>query len=183
MLAHAAAGEEFAWPVDEDHVTGEDMERGGPERSVRGWVLRHLLVEATWPVHAKGVRLRGVRVLGGLDLESANGRCPLVLSCSLVGTPDARDVAVVLNAVSAPRLCLTHCCLPGIRADQAEIIELDLSGSVMNGFTAVGAVHLRGATVAGQLSCGSAQPAGVNVARAALSAVNVRISRLPFLPR
>src|SRR5215469_64850 len=49
----------------------------GDSRSVRAAVLRYLLIGGSWPVDPKGVRLRGVRVSGLLDLEGATVTCPL----------------------------------------------------------------------------------------------------------
>src|SRR6516225_3753414 len=40
------------------------MQRWGKERTVSAAVLRDLLVGERWLVHAKGVRLRGVRISG-----------------------------------------------------------------------------------------------------------------------
>ena len=79
MVEQAAAGE----PVDLLDQPASDfpaMQAWGPERTIRAAVLRHLLVEPDWPVHAKGVRLRGMRISGQLDLEAATLRCPLRLS-------------------------------------------------------------------------------------------------------
>src|SRR5450755_4607764 len=46
-------------------------------RTIRASVLRHLVVEQQWPVHAKGVHLYGVRISGLLDLEAATVHCAL----------------------------------------------------------------------------------------------------------
>jgi hypothetical protein len=80
MRDKAAAGglvEGGAGPFD---VAG--MKAWTGERTVRAAVLRHLLIEDEWAVDTKGVRLRGVRIHGHLDLEAATLRCPLSLqSC------------------------------------------------------------------------------------------------------
>src|SRR5690606_33141875 len=78
LLDRADAGEWLSFPCG-DEVSPDEMREWGPERTVRAAVLRQLLVEDRWPVHAKGVRLRGARILGHLDLAHARLRCPLVL--------------------------------------------------------------------------------------------------------
>ena len=67
------------------------------DRTVRAAVLRHLLIADEWPVDTKGVRLRGVRIHGHLDLEAATLRCPLSLqSCYFDSLqPPALDFAKV----------------------------------------------------------------------------------------
>jgi hypothetical protein len=72
-------------------ATGKQVDRGGgpfdlaemqdwpEERTVSAAVLRRLLIKGDWPVDAKGVRLRGLRIRGYLDLEATNLRCPLSL--------------------------------------------------------------------------------------------------------
>ena len=57
MVAAAAAGE----LVDrgEGLFRLAEMRTWGEERTIRAVVLRHLLVAGHWPVHPKGVRLRG----------------------------------------------------------------------------------------------------------------------------
>jgi hypothetical protein len=84
------------------------MQKWGKERAVSAAVLRDLLVGGQCPVHAKGVRLRGVKISGLLDLEGATLRCPLSLdSCYL----DAAD-PVCLNHATASRVALTGWGLP-----------------------------------------------------------------------
>ena len=43
------------------------MQAWGTDRTIRAPVLRHLLLTEDWPVHDKGVRLRGLRITGKLD--------------------------------------------------------------------------------------------------------------------
>ena len=79
MVAGTAAGE----LVDRGKgpFTVAEMQAWAKERTVRAAVLRYLLIEGQWPVDAKGVWLRGVRISGHLDLEAATLRCPLLLDC------------------------------------------------------------------------------------------------------
>src|SRR5215471_9856867 len=85
------------------------MQLWGKDRALRAAVLRDLLVGERWPVHAKGVRLRGVLISGLLDLEGATLRCPLSLDgCYL----DASD-PVCFDHATASQIALTRCQLAG----------------------------------------------------------------------
>jgi hypothetical protein len=146
MVAGAAAGELV------DQGAGSfgpaEMRTWGEQRTVRAPVLQNLLVAGQWPVHAKGIRLRGVRISGHLDLEGAALRCPLLLeSCYL----DA-DEPTCLDHAEASRVALTGCQLAGLTAEMLTAKSLNLSRSV---FTDV--VRLAGADIAGQLNCTGAQ--------------------------
>ena len=82
MRAKAATGE--ALDCGEGPFDLAAMQLWGEERAVSAAVLRDLLAGEQWPVHAKGVRLRGVKISGFLDLEGATLRRPLSLdSCYL----------------------------------------------------------------------------------------------------
>ena len=125
MRARAATGELLdcgAGPFDLPA-----MQAWGEERTVRAAVLRDLLVGGQWPVHAKGVRLRGMKISGLLDLEGATLRCPLSLdSCYL----DADDPAC-LDHATASRVALTGCQLAGLTATALTVAQLDLSRSTL----------------------------------------------------
>jgi len=81
------------------------MQFWGAERTVSAAALRDLLAGGQWPVHAKGVRLRGVRISGLLDLEGASLRCPLSLDCCYLDADDP----VCLDHATASRVALTGC--------------------------------------------------------------------------
>lgn len=82
-----------------------EMQAWPEERTVRAEVLRHLLVGGQWPGDAKGVRLRGVRISGLLDLDAASLRCPLMLDgCYL----DAGEPAC-LSFANASHISLARC--------------------------------------------------------------------------
>lgn len=100
------------------------------ERTIRAEVLRHLLVDKKWQAHAKGVQLRGLRIMGHLDLEAATLRCPLHLeNCYF---DDAQPVN--LNYASASVLAITRCRLAGVTGDTLLVTkDLDLGGSDFSG--------------------------------------------------
>src|SRR5688572_6023357 len=75
QMIDQAAAREWIDLLDQPAPDLQAMQAWGPERTIRAAVLRYLLVEPKWPVHAKGVRISG-----RLDLEAATLRCPLRLS-------------------------------------------------------------------------------------------------------
>jgi hypothetical protein len=162
MVACAAAGE----LVD---CGGGPFSRGamqawGPERTVRAAVLRHLLIGRDWLTDARGVRLRGIRISGPLDLEAAVLHCPLYLdSCFF----DAE--LVCLDQASATGLTITGCHLAGLTGELLTANSLDLSGS-----TLIGPLRLPGASMTGALSCRGAHLAGCDNDGNALVADGIR---------
>jgi hypothetical protein len=147
MRAKAAAGELLdggAGPFDL-----AAMQLWGEERAVSAAVLRDLLVGGQWPVHAKGVRLRGVKISGLLDLEGATLRCPLSLdSCYLEA-----DDPVCLDHATASRVALTGCQLAGLTASMLTARQIDLSRSTLRG----GPLCLMSANITDGLICSGAR--------------------------
>jgi uncharacterized protein YjbI with pentapeptide repeats len=221
MKVKAAAGELLECGTAPFNLT--EMPVWDEGRAVRAAVLRHLLVEDEWPVNAKGVRLRGVRISGHLDLEGAALRCALVLKdCYL----DAKE-PINLDYATALRLTLTQCQLAGLTGEMLSAQEVDLSGSNLTGplfllnanitsqlicrktrlmgrgedgnalmagrmkvgagvfldqgFTAAGAVWLRGADITGQLNCRGARLTGADTDGLALIADGMKITGDVFL--
>jgi hypothetical protein len=120
------------------------MQAWGPGRTVRASVLRHLLVADEWPVHERGVRLRGLRISGQLDLGNASLRCLLLLDSCHVPEP------VTLTGTTASLLVLNRCHVAGLVGDMLVVKYLDMSGS-----TFAGPLRLALADIAGGLSCRS----------------------------
>jgi hypothetical protein len=145
MVAAAAAGE--LKDCGQGPFRLAEMQAWGKARTIRAAVLRHLLVENHWPVAARGVRLRGMRISGQLDLEAAKLRCPLRLdSCYFDGRRPA------LGFASVSLLEIKGCHLAGLAAESLDVgTDLDLSGS-----TFTRPIQLEGAAIAGQLNCSSA---------------------------
>lgn len=171
MRAKAAAGELLdcgAGPFDLPA-----MQLWGEERAVSAAVLRYLLVGGQWPVHAKGVRLRGVKISGLLDLEGATIRCPLSLeSCYL----DADDPAC-LDHATASRVALTGCQLAGLTANMLTASEIDLSRSTLR----TGPLSLMYANITGELICSGARLNGTDSDLNALVAGGMKIGGSVYL--
>lgn len=151
MRAKAKTGELL--DCGEGPFEADAMKSWGEERTVDAAVLLDLLVGRQWPVHAKGVRLRGVKISGLLDLEGATLRCPLSLdSCYLDSVHPA-----CLDHATASQVTLTGCCLSGLTADMLTARHVDLSRS-----TLTGPLSLRCATITGELICSGAQLKGTD---------------------
>jgi hypothetical protein len=171
MRAKAAAGELLdrgAGPFD---LAG--MLSWGEERAVSAAALRDLLVEGHWPVHAKGVRLRGVKISGLLDLDGATLRCPLSLdSCYL----DADDPAC-LDHATASRVALTGCQLAGLTANMLTARQIDLSRSTLR----TGPLSLMCANITDDLICSGAQLNGTDGDLNALVAGGMKVGASVYL--
>jgi hypothetical protein len=154
LLDHALAGTRLAL-AGGGAVDHQAMNEWGPERTVRAAVLRHLLVEPQWPVLPKGVRLRGARISGRVDLESATVRCPLLLEDCYLDSPDP----VALAYATVPRMVLSRCrVVGGLTADLLVVTkELDLGGSTFEGV-----VRLLGTDITGSLTCRGAKLTGTD---------------------
>ena len=159
MVAGAAAG----GLVDrgEGPFNLAEMRAWAAERTVRAAVLRYLLLAGQWPLDEKGVRLRGVRISGHLDLEAAVLRCPLSLDCCYL---DAAD-PVCLDFATASRVTLAGCHLAGLTGEMLTARELDLSRS-----TFTGPLRLLVADITGQLNCRGVWLAGQDSEGNALNA-------------
>jgi len=121
-----------------------DGERPGPDAEgveIRADVLRRLLLSDT-DLHDKGLRLRGARITGSLDLQGCDCRRDLSLSQCILEGP--------LNLVNATLrgLHISGCVMAGLSADNASF-----SGSVYirAGSEVHGEMSLSGARISGDL--------------------------------
>jgi hypothetical protein len=111
---------------------------------IRAELIRLLLLRQDPDIvlHAKGIRLRGARVLGVLDLQGSDCAFDLTLTrCAFEKTPS------FINA-RMRGLHLSGCHLPGLHADNC-----NFEGSVFlrSGFHSSGEISLPGARVSGDL--------------------------------
>ncbi len=95
LIAAAAAGEVADYSTGEsDHDDPAQGATWGAERRLRADVVRRLCLELEpdWPVDPKGVRVRGAKIAGDLDLDSATVAFPLELvRCHVAGEMILRD--------------------------------------------------------------------------------------------
>jgi uncharacterized protein YjbI with pentapeptide repeats len=149
----------------EGRFSPTEMRAWGEDRTVRAEVLRCLLTEPG-RVAAKGVRLRGIKIKGELDLQAVTLRCPLRLeSCFVEGPrPDFSFATVSL-------LELKHCHLAGLAAESLVVRkDLDLTGS-----TLTQPIQLEGAEITGWLVCTDTQLQGANEDGFALIAFGLKV--------
>lgn len=172
-------GLELDLTATDSEATEDDMHGWGAERTIRAAVIRRL-VRAGGDSDPRGIRLRGARIDGRLDLRQVDAVVPLSLSdCYL---PSGADLSSArLQAVTLQRCLIEESIdLAGAQIDGV----LDLAGStvrddhgaainsdglrvaanlVLNeafsavGPGALGAVNLIGATVGGELDASGAQ--------------------------
>jgi len=170
MVAGAASGELV--DCGEGPFSLAEMQAWEADRTLRAAVLRHLLITGEWPVDAKGVRLRGARIGGLLDLEAAAVRCPLALEeCYLDADEPAR-----LDHASASRVTLAKCHLAGLSGQMLTARQLDLRGS-----TLTHRLYLPNADIAGNLACDGAQLTGADSDGNALFADGLKTGGNVFL--
>jgi hypothetical protein len=138
----------------------------GAKPAVRAGFLRKLMLglDHNWSVRAPGVRLKGARIEGALDLTDctgAGGASLPALSLEACDLPDPVD----LSHARLARLTLTHCRLRRIRAAEASV-EGELCLARASALGAPGAetldADLRGARIGGDLRL-----SGTHFARAA----------------
>jgi hypothetical protein len=146
----------------------------GEERAIRAAVLRHLLVDTQWPVHARGVRLFGVSISGHLDLEATSLRCPLSLEWCYLDPVKP----VCLDYATARRISIIRCRLGGLTGVMLAARRVDLSGS-----TLTGPLVLSNADIAGKLKCRSTQLTGHDSHRNALNADRIKVGADVLLGR
>ena len=150
------------------------MKEWGPERTVRASVLRYLLVDSQAQVHSKGLRLRGARISGPLELESVTVRYPLLLESCYLDSPEP----VTLDYAKASRVVLSRChVLGGLTGNLLVVTKgLDLSESAFEG-----EVRLSGADITGPLLCHGAQLRGATADGNALIADEMKVAGDVFM--
>src|SRR5689334_21367355 len=112
MRACAQAGEVLDLLGGAVSPNAQTMRAWDESKTLRAAVLRHLLAQGEWPVDARGVRLRGLRIHGCLDLEAATIRCPLRAEfCAF-----DESHTVTLDFAAAPLIVLNSCWMAGLSA-------------------------------------------------------------------
>jgi hypothetical protein len=139
------AGEET---IDHADMPSWDDGRTISAQFIRG-ILRGKLVSDVDP---HGLRLRGARIDGQLDLENLATRIWLELrDCHLPAGLVARDAHLAGLVLQDCRI--EHPTEPPVDADRAAIGMLSLQGAIVTAQAEGGAVRLAGAHIGGQLDC------------------------------
>ncbi|MFC4564412.1 hypothetical protein ACFO4E_21335 [Nocardiopsis mangrovi] len=133
---------------------GEGAARtGDPGYEIRAEVIRDILRgRLAADPDPRGVRVRGARIVGELDLDNVSAQVGLALMACRVAEPmSARDAVL-------PWLTLIGTHLPSLHADRCEITgSVLLRDAVVDGEGEPGAVRFVGARIDGQLSCSGAR--------------------------
>jgi len=117
------------------------------DRQVRAALIYALATKSNpyWPVHAKGVRVEDALIVGALDFEAANVKCPLSLQRCWI--PER----IIFTHASVRSIDLSGSFVPmGIDADG---VRADHDVLLAEGFLANGKVSLGNATLGGDLLC------------------------------
>lgn len=146
LLEVAQVGEEADFSNRNKEVDNPDNgDNWGPERTIRAKLLYWLFTNAqTRPLlHAKGIQIKGARITGCLDLESATLHYPLkIIHCSIMEN-------VILKYAETRTLDFSQSSLKSILAE-----ELTTKGDViLSNVKAKGEVLLLGANIRGNLVC------------------------------
>ncbi len=156
LVDHVGRGELLDLAADDEVVDEAAMRSWGDSRTCRATVIRSILrgrLAADPDPH--GLRLRGARITGRLDLENLTTDVNLKLEdCLLEEGVLARDAR--LASVALPGSWLEHPAESPLDAARLTCSVLDLSGVRIIGDTDIGAVLLLGAHIGGQLGCDGA---------------------------
>lgn len=107
--------------------------------------------EVTSLISHKGVRIKGARITGQIDLENAVLQFPLVLeTCVMLDVPREEECAIVLRDAVVPKLSLA-----GSHTGPIDATGLHTKSSLClcNGFHAKGEINLLNARIEGDLDC------------------------------
>jgi hypothetical protein len=138
VLCHAAEAGALA---DGGPGTAEAfvMQAWGADRTVRSAVLRHLLVADAWPVHSRGVQLRGLRISGHLNLEHSTFHYPLQMDGCYV--PEG----ISLTGATISLFSMQNCRLGYLAGDALAVTRfLDFGGTAFAGPVRLASADIRG---------------------------------------
>ena len=156
LVEHVGRGEWLDLTVGDEAVDEAAMRSWGEARTCRATVIRDILRGRLAPdPDPHGLRLRGARIIGRLDLESLKTEVNFELKdCLLEEGLLARGAR--LATASLTRCYLEHATEPPVDAVRLASSLLDLTETTIIGHTKVGAVRLAGARIGGHLDCDGA---------------------------
>jgi hypothetical protein len=153
LVEHVSRGERLDLAADDKAVNEAAMRSWGESRTCRASVIRDILRgRLAADIDPHGVRLRGARITGQLDLENLTTDVWLELEDCLL------EEGVVARDAHLPGLWLTSCQIehptePPFDGTALSCGLLGLTGARVIGHTDVGAVELLAAQVSGRLDC------------------------------
>jgi hypothetical protein len=178
LVEHVGRGEWLDLAKDAA-VDEAAMRSWGESRACRAGVIRDILCgQPAAGGDPHGLRLRGARIIGRLDLENVTTDVHLELrDCLLEQGVLARGAR--LSFVSLAGCQIEHPSEPPLAADRLACSVLDLSGTRITGHANADAVRLAGARIGGSLDCDDA--AFHSDSGAALYAYGLEVSLGVFL--
>jgi len=179
LVERVGCGKLLDLVAEGEAVDATAMRSWGKSRAVRASVLRDILrgrLAADPDPH--GVRLRGARIIGRLDLENLTTDVSLKLVvCLLEEGVVARDAR--LAALSLEGCQLEHPAEPPLDGARLTCSVLSLNSARVIGHAKVGAVRLAGARIGGSLDCSAAELR--NGSGPALDADNLQVDQHMYL--
>lgn len=153
LVAHVSRGEWLDLTSNDEAVDEAAMRSWGESRACRASVIRDILRgRLAADIDPHGVRLRGARITGQLDLENLTTDVWLELEdCLLAEGIVARDAR--LPGLWLSRCQIEHPTEPPFDGTALSCGLLGLSGARVIGHTDAGAVELLAAHVNGRLDC------------------------------
>jgi hypothetical protein len=159
LVAHVGRGEWLDLAADDEGIDEAAMRSWGESRSCRASVIRDILLgRLTADIDPHGVRLRGARITGRLDLENVvTDICLELKDCLLEEGLNARDARLAVVVLAGCQI--EHPAEPPLDLARLTCSVIGLDRARVNGHTDtdVGAVTLLGAHIGGNLVCDGAQ--------------------------
>jgi hypothetical protein len=163
LVEHVGRGEWLDLAAEDEAVDEAAMQSWGKSRTISAAVIRDILRgRLAADPDPRGLRLRGARITGRLDLENLTTDVNLELKdCLLEAGVLARGARLAFVGLTGCRL--EHPAEPPLAADRLTCSVLALTGAAITGHTGAdavrlrgGAVRLMGAHISGTLECDGA---------------------------
>jgi hypothetical protein len=157
LVGHVARGEWLDLTAHDEAVDEATMRSWGESRTISATVIRDILrgrLAADPDPH--GLRLRGARITGRLDLENLATDVNLELrDCLLEEGVLARGARLAFVGLTGCQIA--HPAEPPLAADRLTCSVLALSDARITGHTSAGTVRLADARIGGSLECDGAE--------------------------
>jgi hypothetical protein len=179
LVEHVCWGDWLDLAADGEAADAAAMRSWGDDRTCRATVIRDILRGRLAPEpDPHGLRLRGVRISGQLDLENLSTDVNLELcDCLLEEGVLARDARLAMIGLAGCRI--GQRAGPPLDAAGLTCSVLDLTRATIIGNAEGGAVNLTGARIGGHLDCSGAELR--NDSGPALTADRLQVNRDLFL--
>jgi hypothetical protein len=179
LVDHVSCGEWFDLGTDDEVNDKAVMRSWGNSRTCRAVVIRDILRGRLAPhLDPHGLRLRGARIIGQLDLENLSTEVNLELKdCFLEEGLVARDAHLATFAMTGCQI--DHPAEPPLDAERVTCSMLSLVGARIIGHADRGALNLAGAHIGSLLDCTGATLR--NDSGPALNAHGLQVDQTMFL--